>query len=267
MSSPMFLILALYVVAGSFMGLVAGVLGIGGGVFIVPILASIFNHFAVTPPMITMQIAIGTSLAIMILTTQAVVRAHVHIGQVLWEVVYRLLPGTLLGGVLGVLCTSFLKSDTLKIIFAVFVISIGLRMLFVRHPKLLTGLPRPWIFHSITTTIGFFSGLLGIGGGSLMIPFLTKCNTPIRQAQAVSSLCSFALAVLASGVAVISGLNEPAPSWSLGYVYLPAFLLVAIPSMVTAPLGTRIAYLLPVLTLKRLFGGFLLFSGVHMMLS
>jgi uncharacterized membrane protein YfcA len=262
------LILTLYLIAGSFVGLLAGILGIGGGVFIVPILATMFNHFNITPPEITMHIAIATSLGIMILTTQAVVRAHVHIGQVLWEVVYRLLPGTLIGGAFGVLCTDQLKSNTLKMIFAAFVMAIGLRMIIVRHPKILSGLPRnSWIFHSISSSIGFLSGLLGIGGGSLMIPFLTKCNTPIRQAQAVSSLCSFCVAVLGSSIAVASGFNEPVPSGSLGYVYLPAMLCVAIPSMVTAPLGTRIAYLLPVLTLKRLFGGFLIFSGIHMLMS
>ena len=115
--------------------------------------------------------------------------------------------------------------------------------------------------------IGFLSGLLGIGGGSLLIPFLTKCNTPIRQAQAVSSLCSFSVALFGTAVAVVMGLREPTPSGSLGYVYLPALLGIAIPSMITAPLGTRIAYRLPVLTLKRLFGGFLLLTGFHMVLG
>lgn len=264
----MIAVIVSFVATGMLTGLLAGLLGIGGGVVIVPALSVIFVYFGVIPAENVMHVAVSCSLAVIVFTALSTVRTHVHVGQVLWPLYYRLVPGVVVGVLMGVLVADLLPGHIIKMLFGLFLLIVGLRMLFMVKPPQQRGLPTTPIFHAVSTFVGFKSGLLGIGGGSLMIPFLTRCNIEMRKAQAVSSLCSLSIAITGSLISIYTGWDEHIMvNFTTGYVYWPAVLAIAIPSMICAPLGTRLAYRLPVKHLKRVFAVFLLFNGTHMLLT
>ncbi len=259
--------LLLYWALGAFAGVMAGLLGVGGGLIIVPVLAWILHTQQVSDAII-MHLAIGTSLATITLTSLSSVRAHHRRGAVLWPVVWRLTPGIVLGAWLGAAVADALPSALLSRIFAIFVLLVAAQMAFAAPPAAHRELPGTPGMALAGGIIGAVSALVGIGGGSLTVPFLTWCNTPMRQAVATSAACGFPIAVAGALGFVVTGLNAPAlPAWSLGYVYGPALLGVAVASMLTAPLGARLAHTLPTATLKKVFAAFLVLVGTKMLLS
>ena len=259
--------LLLYLALGAFAGLMAGLLGVGGGLIIVPVLAGIFQHQQMSAAVI-MHLAIGTSLATIVVTSVSSVRAHHQRGAVLWPVVWRLTPGIVIGAWLGAAVADALPSAVLSKIFAVFVLVVAAQMAFGAKPAPHRELPGAPGMLATGGVIGAVSAIVGIGGGSLTVPFLTWCNTPMRQAVATSAACGLPIALAGAIGFIVTGLNAAElPAWSLGYVYGPALVGVAFASMLSAPLGAKLAHTLPAEVLKKVFAVFLMLIGVKMLLG
>lgn len=259
------LTLALYLVIGAAAGVMAGMLGVGGGVVIVPALAWALLARGVTPALV-MHVAIGTSLATIVITSLSSIRAHQRRGAILWPVVGRLAPGIVIGTWIGAKIVDQLPAATLKLIFGVFLLSVATQMVFAGQPAAHRGLPgRPALF-GVGAVIGAVSGVVGIGGGSLTVPFLGWCNVGIRNAVATSAACGFPIALAGALGFIVTGRDAAGlPPWSLGYINGPAWLGIGCASMLFAPLGARLAHTLPMPLLRRVFALFLGVVGVRML--
>ena len=234
-------------------GLLAGLFGLGGGVLIVPALVWLFSmyHF---PAELVMVMAVATSLATIVFTASASVLAHQKHKAIRWDVVFRLSPGILFGAGVGAMVADYIKADTLRWFFVIYLIYVGIRMALPQRPGIGASSPRQWVDYWAGNMIGFLSSILGIGGGTLTVPYLLARKLPMRNAVAISSACGLPIAV--SGVivyAMLGSTNAILPAWSLGYVYLPAMLGVIGCSIFTAPIGARLANKLPAKQLKRYF--------------
>lgn len=258
--------LALYLLLGACVGVVAGLFGVGGGLIIVPALLFIFHANGISSAVI-MHLAIGTSLATIMITSLSSVRAHHQHGAVLWPVFIKLAPGIVAGTLLGAYIVDQLPSATLRVIFGVFELLVAAQMGFgikAAPHRQLPGWPGMSLAGII---IGKVSAIIGIGGGTLTVPFLVWCNTGIRQAVATSAACGLPIAVAGTLGFVITGWNASAlPVWSTGYIYWPAFAGIALASVFFAPLGARLAHTLPADKLKRYFAILLAFLGLRMLL-
>ncbi|MER2600767.1 MAG: sulfite exporter TauE/SafE family protein [Candidatus Competibacter phosphatis] len=259
--------LLFYLTLGLFAGVMAGLLGVGGGLIIVPTLAWIFHHQQVDDA-IVMHLAIGTSLATIVVTSISSVRAHHRRGAVLWPIFWRLTPGIVVGAWLGAAIADALPSAVLSKVFAVFVLTVAAQMGFGAKPAPHRELPGTTGMLTAGGVIGAVSAIVGIGGGSLTVPFLTWCNIAIRQAVATSSACGRRLALAGALGFVVTGLNAAGrPDWSLGYIYGPALVGITLTSMLSAPLGAKLAHTLPTEMLKKVFAAFLTLVGVKMLLG
>ncbi len=259
---------AVYAIIGIFAGLMAGILGIGGGIVVVPGLAFLFQINHAVPTSSIMHVAAGTSLAVIICTAQASLRAHHSMGEILWPVFYRLLPGIILGSIAGGVLAAYVSTYWLKVIFTMFLLCVAYKMLLDRHLELERAeqLPKPWLDRLVSFFIGLKSGLLGIGGGLLTIPYLTYCGVSLRKIPAISNLCSITVASVGTIVFIISGWHAMASvPYSTGYIYWPAVFWIAIPSSLTAPMGARLNYLLPVKQLRYFFIVILLLTAIKML--
>lgn len=257
-----------YIVLGLFAGFVAGLLGVGGGLIIVPVLAFIFaaQHF---PEQYVMHLALGTSLASIIFTSISSLRAHHAHRAVEWKIWREVTPGIVIGTLLGTVLAAYLSAFFLKVFFVVFVFYVGTQMLLDIKPKAARALPGlPGMF-AAGNVIGAISSLVGIGGGTLSVPFMTWCNVTLHRAIGTSAAIGLPIAVagavgyVANGLAVRSAL----PEHSLGFVYLPALAAIVAASMLTAPLGAKLAHRLPVKKLKKIFALLLFTLGIRMVVS
>ena len=257
----------LYLMTGAAAGLSAGLLGIGGGLIIVPILYFIFSQQPV-PPEHVMHMALATSLATIIVTSLSSARAHHKRGAVLWPIVFSLSPGIIIGAWVGAMLASALASDVLRPVFGVFELLVAIHLLVNYTPGThTTSISR---VRSLTggTVIGTISSIVGIGGGTLTVPFLLWHNISIRNAVASSAACGFPIAMAGTAAFIVSGWHTPGlPGYSLGYVNLSAFAMIIITSIITAPLGAGLAHRLPEKTLRILFALFLCALGIRMLLA
>lgn len=256
----------IFVTIGVFAGLMAGVLGIGGGVVVVPGLLFIFQSHQLVPADSAMHVAAGTSLAIMILTAESSLRAHLKRGEVLWPLFHTLWPGIVLGVMSGASLAHWIPTHWLERIFSIFLFAVAIKMLVdwhVTHP--VRSLSR-WLNHLISYLIGLKSGLLGVGGGVLIIPYLTYCGVAVRKIAAVSNLCTLTVAMVGTLSFIVMGQHDMATTpYTIGYVYWPAVLAVAIPSALIAPWGAQLNYVLPVNQLKFIFIVILLMTAIKML--
>ncbi len=258
--------LLLYLLTGALVGVIAGLFGVGGGLIIVPLLVFIFHGQGVAPEL-TMHLALGTSLATIMVTSLSSVRAHHQHGAVLWPVFWKLTPGIVAGTLLGSYIVDQLPNATLRIIFGVFELLVAAQMGFGIKAAPQRQLPG-WLGMRLAgLIIGKVSAVIGIGGGTLTVPFLTWCNVGIRLAVATSAACGLPIAVAGTVGFIITGWNAPhLPNWSTGYIYWPASAGIASASVLSAPLGAKLAHTLPAEKLKRYFAIFLAFLGVRMLL-
>jgi uncharacterized membrane protein YfcA len=185
--------LLLLLITGAFAGILAGLLGVGGGVVIVPVLVFIFQYQGVDPTII-MHTAIGTSLATIVFTSISSIRAHHAHGAILWPIFWKMTPGILLGALIGAAIADALPSDTLKLIFSPFLMAVAVQMALNKQPKPHRKLPERAGLLSASTAIGAISSLLGIGGGSLNVPFMALCNIEVRKAVATSAAIGLPIA-------------------------------------------------------------------------
>lgn len=259
------LILALCVL-GLSSGFLAGLLGIGGGMIMVPFITAILSSRGVAPEL-AIKMAIATSMATIVFTSVSSVRAHHQRGAIRWELVKGLAPGIVLGAAIAsVGVFAFLKGSALALFFALFVGFSATQMFLDKKPAPSRAVPGTAGLLSAGSVIGFLSGLVGAGGGFVSVPFMTWCNVAIHNAVATSAALGFPIA-LANAVGYVlggAGLSER-PPYSLGYIWLPGLLVIASCSVLTAPLGAAAAHTLPVKRLKRVFASILYALAAYML--
>ncbi len=260
-------IITIYALTGVFAGLIGGMLGLGGGIIIVPVLHYLFIQQGF-PSSIIMHLAVTTSLATIIATSLSATYMHHKKEAVLWPVVKSIAPGILIGAGLGAILADLLSSNTLRIVFGVFEIGVAIQIGFELKPKAKTKLPETGGLIGSGVGIGMLSTILGIGGGTLTVPFLLWCNVNMRNAVAVSSACGFPIAIAGTTALIIAGWdNTMVPENSFSYLYWPAALMIIAMTIFFAPLGAQLAHYLPIATLKRLFAIILATVGLRMLIQ
>ena len=262
MFDPIFIISLL--VLGIFSGVLAGLLGIGGGMMLVPFLTFLMVKQGV-PVEHVVHSSIATSLAIIVFTSISSMRAHHKAGAVRWDIVKFLTPGVLIGGFIGSKIVSYLPTRELALVFGAFVLFSAYQLFADKKPKPTRTLPKAAGLAAAGTVIGTVSSIVGAGGGFISVPFMVWSNVPLRNAVATSAALGLPIAVFASIGYIINGLHlQGMPTGSLGYVYLPAVLCVAALSVFFAPVGARLAHTLPVKNIKRIFAVLLTFVALSM---
>jgi len=257
-----------YIALGAIAGFIAGLLGVGGGLIIVPVLIVIFQKNGFSSD-IVVHMAIGTSLASIIFTSISSIYAH-HFQHkaVRWDIVKRLTPGIVFGALLGAVIADFVSATILQKFFGIFELVVALQMALNIKAHAARTLPRLTAMTSAGVGIGVISSVVGIGGGTLTVPFLSWCNIKIQNAVATSSACGLPIAIAGAVGFVITGWNEVAlPEYTVGYVYWPAFLAIVISSMLLAPVGAWLAHHLSAAKLKRSFSLVLFVLGIKMLIA
>ena len=259
--------LLIYSMVGAVVGILAGLFGIGGGLIIVPMLIYVFSLQHI-PNELTMHLALATSLASIIFTSISSFLAHHKRGAVHWDVVKKIVIGILTGTFLGSCIASGLSTNFLKIFFVIFLYFVATQLLLNKKPKPGRELPGTPGMFGTGNIIGVFSSLVGIGGGTLSVPFMLWCNINAHHAIGTSAAIGLPIAVAGTVGYIFNGWNIPnLPPYSLGYVYLPALFGIAAVSVFTAPLGVKLAHSLPVDRLKRIFSILLYVVATKMLVS
>ena len=253
------------ILLGMVSGLLAGLFGIGGGLIIVPVLIMVFKAQGF-PTELVMLMAVATSLATIILTAMASVWAHQRLGSVVWSKVIRLSPGIMIGAGVGAVVAKHISADMLRYILIIFLIYVGTQMALQVKPKS-DQIKQSWVLDFLVANIiGILSSIVGIGGGTLTVPYLVHGQMPMRNAVAVASACGLPIAVAGTIVYAVLGWHTlHLPEWSLGYVYLPAFLGTSFSSIFTAPIGAKWVHKLPAAKLKRYFSLLLFVMAAKLM--
>ncbi len=253
------------ILLGIVTGLLAGLFGIGGGLVIVPVLVMLFTAQGF-PAELVMLMAVATSLAAIILTAIASVSAHHRLGAVVWAKVFSLSPGIMIGAALGAVVAKQINGDTLRHILVIFLLYVGLQMAFQVKPKPGRLKQSRALDFLVANFIGLLSSIVGIGGGTLTVPYLVSGQMLMRNAVAVASACGLPIAVAGTISYALLGWNAThLPEWSLGYVYLPVFIGTGLSSIITAPIGAKLAHNLPAAKLKRYFSLLLFVMAAKLM--
>lgn len=268
MPDPSLLIVMLVVllVIGALGGILAGLLGVGGGIVLVPAFFYAFQTLGYDGPQL-MQICLATSLATIIVTSVRSVMSHNKKGAVDWDILKTWSPGIVVGAIIGVLVASELRSESLQLIFGILAIVIGLYLAFGKADwRIADTMPVGVTRLALSPGVGFMSVLMGIGGGSFGVPLMTLYNTPIHRA--VATAAGFGVVIAVPSVIGFLFLEiDPAtrPPLTVGAVNLVAFLIVIAMTLITTPIGVRIAHAMNPKPLKRVFGGFLILVALNML--
>jgi uncharacterized membrane protein YfcA len=258
---------ALYLLLGAAAGVFAGLFGVGGGMIIVPVLVLSFTAQGFSPEVLT-HLAVGTSLATIVFTSLNSVREHHRRGAVQWDLFRWLTPGILAGAAVGGLTAALINGPILQKLIGVFAICIAIQLALNITPKVARPLPKKPELIAAGGVIGWASAIFGIGGGSLTVPFLIWRSIVIQKAVATSAACGFPIAIAGAVVFMVTGWHNPLlPKWSLGFVYLPALLGIALTSVFFARIGAKLAHRLSPLLLKRLFALLLAIVGINFLLN
>ena len=256
-----------YVFTGTVTGLAAGLFGIGGGLLVVPALLYLFEHMHTIPAPMMMQFAAGTSLAIMIFTAASAVYAHMKKGNILWHTFQRLWPGIVIGTLVGAYCSHLLPTLFLKKILGIMLLVALVNMIYHLKATPLARTINRFVDYGVGLSIGLLSGLIGIGGGVLIIPYLSYCGIDLRKISAVSIACTLLVALIGTGSFMLTGFGESGlPAYTTGYIYWPAVLWITIPSILMAPIGARLTYTLPLQQLKYAFSLLLLLIAIKLLI-
>ncbi|MDC0135866.1 sulfite exporter TauE/SafE family protein [Sulfitobacter sp.] len=256
----------LLLVIGAFAGVLAGLLGVGGGIVLVPAFFYAFQTLGYGGDQL-MQICLATSLATIIVTSVRSVLSHNKKGAVDWDILRTWAPGIMIGAVVGMFVVSGLRSSTLQAIFGVLALIVGLYMGFGRAEwRLGQAMPKGAARSALSPAVGFLSVLMGIGGGSFGVPLMSLYNIAIHRAVATAA----GFGVVIATPAVIGFLFmtvDPAtrPPFTIGAVNLVAFLLVIAMTLITAPIGAKLAHAMDPKPLKRVFAAFLVLVALNML--
>lgn len=255
-----------FMALGAFVGVMAGLLGIGGGLIVVPALLFLLPVAGIDAA-ISMQIALATSLATIIATSGSSALNHFKLGNVDMFVVKWLMPGVVVGGFLGANLAEWIPSYYLPKVFGVIVLFLAIQMLFSIRGKTERAMPGSLATIAYGSGIGIVSSLAGIGGGSLSVPFLNRHGVEMRKAVGSSSVCGCMIAISGMAGFILHGYKvAELPDYSVGYVYLPALVAIASTSMLTTRIGAKLATSLPTPTLKKIFAIFLMFVAGTMLM-
>jgi len=255
------------ILLGAVAGTLAGLLGIGGGAIVVPVLAIVFEHQGVATGAL-MQAAIGTSLATIVFTAISATLAHQRRGSIRWRVFWDMTPGIVVGALIGASIAHWLPSKILKVVFGIFLLLIAVQMAWPTLPKTHRPMPsRPWMA-AVGAFVGILSSLFGIGGATISVPFLTWCGLGVAQVVGTAAAMGLPVAVAGTVGYIVAGLSATdLPPLSVGYVVLPAFGGIVVASTLCAPLGVRLAHRLSPVTLRRLFAVLLVIFGLRLLLG
>lgn len=258
-------IVLLMLLVGSLAGLIAGLFGVGGGLILVPVVLWVLqmqgleNEYA-------QHIAIGTSFAVMVFTSFSSAYSQYKKQSIDWKTFQFMSMGVILGTALGAVLAPYLPTKGLQVFFVVFATITALRTLLGLNPKPSRQLPSSTGLLSVGSVIGVLSSWVGIGGGSMTVPFLTLCNMPIHRAVGTSAALGWPIALAGTVGYVWSGSQvETLPSATWGFVYLPAVIVLSIATIITAPLGVKLSHQLSSQRLKQGFGVLLLLIAARML--
>lgn len=239
-----------YVAIGALAGFIAGLLGIGGGAVIVPLLVFAFTAQGV-PESNLLHLALATTMATIIFTSLSSARAHHSHGSVDWTMARIMMPGMLAGAFVAALIAGMVPTRPLAITFTALIFVAATQVVLDLRPKTTRAVPGPAGVFAAASLIVAISSLLAVGGAFLTIPFLAWCNVPLRRAIGTAAANGFPIALAGTAAYVLQGWRVPGlPEGSLGYVYLPALALIAASSMLTAPAGAKLAHRMPVKKLR-----------------
>lgn len=245
-------------------GVSAGLFGIGGGALIVPVLSWLLAARQFNPEQI-MLVAVATSLATALFTSAASVHTHHKLGNIDWRRAFRLSPSLLAGAVGGAVLAGYISAELLRWFFIAYLLYTSVQMAVPKLAAVAAHGGRQYLDYPMGLLIGVLSAILGIGGGTMTVPYLAGGGLPMKNAVATSSTCALPIALSAAASYVVLGWHAyNLPAGSLGYIYLPAFAGIVTTSIFTAPLGAKLAHRLPARRLKRYFAVVLLLIAIKM---
>ena len=254
---------------GAFAGFLAGLLGVGGGMLMVPFMTFVLTSKGM-PTQYVVKMAIATSLATICFTSMSSVRSHHRRGAVRWDVVMLLAPGIVAGSLIGAQVAKALPTQILALLFAAFVGFSATQMLLDRKPKPSRQMPGPQGTFAAGGVIGLLSALVGAGGAFVSVPFMTWCNVPIHNAVATSAALGFPIALAGTVGYIVAGWSLPdMPGGAIGFIYLPALVTIAAASVLTEPFVARLAHQLDRSQLRGVFAvllyslaGYMLYKAI-----
>ena len=259
--------LTAYLLVGLFVGFLAGLLGIGGGMTLVPVLAALFAAQGLAPEH-TVHLALGTGMASVMFTSSASVREHHRHQAVDWSIVARMVPGMICGTLLSTVASGWITQRTLALAFALIVYAGATQIMIGSKPAATRTLPARLPLFAISAIIGVIAGLVSAGGTFLTVPFMLFCGVAMHTAIGTGAAIGIPVAVVGTIGYIMSGLKVGGlPDWTLGFVFLPALAAIVVGSVITAPFGARAAHRLPVQTLKRVFAVLLYILATKMLVT
>lgn len=254
-----------YMICGSLVGFFAGLLGIGGGIIGIPALLYIFEWQGMHEDM-AMHMAIGTSLATVVVTSMTAIMTHYRAGMIILPILKKIVLGTMIGCIVGVIISNFLHGLYLKKIFGLFLLFLVAKIILQAEVKIKEDLKNKKSLFATTTIFGTLSGMLGLGGGILIVPYLNHHGIPMRNAVATSSACIFPVAVIGTIAYTFSQVTIPESSLlHSGYINWLAFLGISVTSNIFAPLGAKMSHRMSQSILKKIFSLFLVVVGISML--
>jgi len=257
----------IYAALGAFVGFFAGMLGIGGGAIMVPLLVLLFDAQGL-PKVHILHLAVGTSMGTILLTSLSSIRAHQSRGSIRWDIMRSMTPGILLGGLAGAALASQIPTGALAIAFTLIIFVSATNMILNRQPSPSRQLPGALGLSGIGAAIGGLSSVAAMGGGFASMPYMIWCNVPMIQAIGTAASLGFPIALAGTVGFIINGLQDSGlPAGSLGYVYLPAFAGIVLTSVFIAPVGATVAHRLPTRRLKQIFAILLYVLAVRMVIK
>ncbi len=255
------------IVLGAIAGFLAGLLGIGGGLIVVPALVYLLPQLGVSNEVI-MPMALATSLSAIVITSSSAAFAHNKNKNIPWDITKPLMFIVAFGALLGAFIADHLSAQALTNFFAAAVIVLASYMLASIRSQRSREMPSKTKLQFISLITGVIASLMGMAGGAILVPVLTYFGMPLRHCIGIATVCGVMVALFGSLGYIVSGLdNELLPSWSFGYVYLPALLGVILTSSLFAPVGVKFAAKLPVQTLKKFFAIFLILVAIKMLIA
>ncbi len=260
-----FLLYLVYASIGIVAGILAGLLGVGGGVIAVPSLFFLFSHLDM-PQTYTMHMAVATSLSAMILNTFSSTWAHHQRQGVMWDIVKKTLLGLVLGGLCGAYIVDWISEVVLEVVFGLFLCGIGILFFRRVQPHLEAhALPKNPLLSLIFFGIGTISIMLGLSGGVFSVPILTAFKLPPKQAIGTSAAMACSMTLVGTLTFFWLGMDNIAVPYAIGYVYLPAFFVIGVTSALSAPFGVKLAHQMPDRTLRQVFGLAMIIVGMMML--